>query len=465
MPRWLKLLIVVGIGVGLYYSPVPQGLTVETWHLFAIYIASMVCLLLKPFPEAIVFLSAIALCSVLFKHTGHFLEGYTEGVPWLIFSAFMIGAAFTKTGLGARIAYILIRFIGRTSLGLGYVVAFTDMLLAFVTPSNTARTGGIVLPIIQSVAKTLDSEPGPTARRIGAYLVLLAYQISLTTGYIVITGVAPNLLIAKFASDILNVQLYWGNWFAAAVIPGMTMLLLLPYLVYKLYPPEIKEIDNKKMAADGLKELGPMSGKEKILIVLFFLAILGWTTGSITKIETQAVALAVMSLIMVTGILTWEDMIRQHSAWHTLIWFGGILGLMSGLVKGKFFIWAAATLKANLDFGGLDPMMILVIITVISLGVRYFFASGSAYVASMIPVFFTVGLVAGVPPMPLALVLAFSHVYGCLLTHYGSGAGIVLYGSGFVPQWTFWRVGTIVVVISTILTFAVIPFWKWIGLW
>jgi DASS family divalent anion:Na+ symporter len=122
-------------------------------------------------------------------------------------------------------------------------------------------------------------------------------------------------------------------------------------------------------------------------------------------------------------------------------------------------------LKANLNFGGLDPMMILVIITVISLGVRYFFASGSAYVASMIPVFFTVGLVAGVPPMPLALVLAFSHVYGCLLTHYGSGAGIVLYGSGFVPQWTFWRVGTIVVVISTILTFAVIPFWKWIGLW
>ena len=465
MPRWLKLVIVLAIGLGLYYSPVPEGLTPDIWKLFAIYIASMVCLLLKPFPEAIVFLSAIALCSILFKHTSHFLEGYTEGVPWLIFSAFMIGAAFIKTGLGERIAYILIRYIGRSSLGLGYVVAFTDLLLAFVTPSNTARTGGIVLPIIQSVAKTLGSEPGPTSRRIGAYLVLLAYQISLTTGYIVITGVAPNLLIAKFASDILGVQLHWGNWFAAAVIPGMTMLLLLPYLVYRLYPPEIKELDNKKMAADGLKKLGPMSGKEKILIGLFFLAILGWTTGFVTKIETQAVALGVMSLIMMTGILTWEDMIHQHSAWHTLIWFGGILGLMSGLVKGKFFIWAAATLKAYLNFGDLDPMIILAIITFISLGVRYFIASGSAYVASMVPVFFTVGLVAGVPPMPLALVLAFSHVYGCLLTHYGSGAGIVLYGSGFVPQWTFWRIGTITVIISTALNFAVIPFWRMIGLW
>ncbi|HUL01188.1 MAG TPA: DASS family sodium-coupled anion symporter [Nitrospirota bacterium] len=465
MPRWVKLLIIVGVGVGLYNVPAPQGLTAETWHVFAIYIASMVCLVLKPFPEAIVFLSAVALCSILFNHSEHFLEGYTEGVPWLIFSAFMIGAAFVKTGLGTRIAYYLIRFIGRTTLGLGYVVAFTDMLLAFVTPSNTARTGGIVLPIIQSVAKTLHSEPGPTARRIGAYLVLLAYQVSLTTGYIVITGVAPNLLIAKFANDILHVQLYWGNWFAAAVIPGMTMLLFMPYLVYKLYPPELKEIDNKKLAADGLRELGPMSGKEKILIVLFFLAVLGWTTGNITNIQTQAVALGVMSLIMLTGILSWEEMIKQHAAWHTLIWFGGILGIMSVLVKGKFFLWAAATLKANLNFGGLDPMVILFIITVISLAVRYFFASGSAYVASMIPVFYTVGLVAGVPPMPLALVLAFSHVYGCLLTHYGSGAGIVLYGSGFVPQWTFWKIGTVVVVISTILTFSVIPLWKWMGLW
>jgi divalent anion:Na+ symporter, DASS family len=465
MPRWVKMLIVIAVGICLYNVPVPQGLSPDTWHLFAIYIAAMVSLILRPFPEAIVFLSTIALCSILFKHSALFLEGYTEGVPWLIFSAFMIGAAFIKTGLGMRIGYVLIRYLGRTSLGLGYVVAFTDLLLAFVTPSNTARTGGIVFPIIRSVAKTLDSEPGPTARRIGAYLTLLAYQVSLTTGYIVITGVAPNLLVAKFANDILHVQLYWGNWFAAAVFPGMIMLLLLPYLVYKLYPPEIKVIDNKKLSADGLRELGPMSGKEKVLIGLFILAVLGWTTGNVTKIETQAVALGVMSLIMLTGILNWEDMMQQHAAWHTLIWFGGILGIMAGLVKGKFFVWAAALLKANLNVGGLDPILTLAIITIISLGIRYFFASGAAYVASMIPVFFTVGLATGVPPMPLALVLAFSHAYGCLLTHYGSGAGIVLYGSGFVPQWTFWKVGTVVVVLSTILTFAFIPYWKWIGLW
>ena len=465
MPRWLKILIVLGTGIGLYNSPVPQGLSANTWHLFGIYVASMLALILRPFSEAIVFVSAIALCSIMFRSTQAFLEGYTEGVPWLIFSAFIIGAAFVKTGLGMRIAYLLIRYIGWTTLGLGYVVAFTDLVLAFVTPSNTARTGGIVYPIIRSVSNTLGSDPGPTARRIGAYLTVLAYQISQTTGYIVITGVTPNLLIAKFASDILHVQLYWWNWFTAAVVPGMIMLLLLPYLIYKIYPPEVKELDNKKMSHDGLEKLGPMCGKEKILIALFFFAILGWTTGHITKIDTTAVALGVMSLIMLTGILNWEEIMQQHQAWHTLIWFGGILSIMSELIKGKFFIWAAAMLKANLDFGGLNPMLTLFLITFISLAIRYIFASGAAYVVAMVPVFYTIGSVTDIPAMPLALILAFSHSYGCLLTHYGGGCGVVLYGSGYVPQWTMWIIGTITVVISTAVVFASIPYWKLIGLW
>lgn len=465
MPRWVKMLIVLGAGIGIYNTPVPQGLSADTWHLFAIYVASMLALILRPFSEAVIFVSAVALCSILFRSTQAFLEGYTEGVPWLIFSAFMIGAAFVKTGLGMRIAFLLIRYIGRTTLGLGYVVAFTDLLLAFVTPSNTARTGGIVYPIIRSVSHTLDSDPGPTARRIGAYLTLLAYQVSQTTGYIVITGVTPNLLIAKFASDILHVQLYWWNWFAAAVVPGMIILLLLPYLLYKLYPPEIKTIDNKDMSAAGLKKLGPMSRDEKILIGLFFFAILGWTTGHITKIDTTAVALGVMSLIMLTGILSWEEIMQQHQAWHTLIWFGGILSIMSGLIKGKFFIWAATMLKAHLDFGGLHPMVVLLLITIISLSIRYIFASGAAYVVAMIPVFYTIGSVTEVPAMVLALILAFSHSYGCLLTHYGSGCGVVLYGSGYVPQGTMWAIGTLTVIISTVVVFASIPYWKLIGLW
>lgn len=463
--KLLKMMVAIAVGVALYFTPAPKGLATETWQLFAIYIAAMVALVLRPFSEAVIFTSAVSLSAILFRNTSAVLHGYMEGVPWLIFSACIIGAAFIKTGLGMRIAYLLIGRLGRTTLGLGYVVVITDLLLSLVTPSNTARTGGIVLPIIRSISTTLGSEPGPTSRKVGGYLVLLAYPVSQTTSYAFVTACAPNLLIAKFAADILHVNLHWGNWFAAAVVPAFTMLLILPVLVYRMYPPEIKQLDHKQLSAEGLRRLGPMSGREKILLMLFILAVLGWTTGNITHIETTAVALAVLSLIMLTGILTWEEVAQQHQAWHMLIWFGGILGIMSSLERGKFFIWVTGVMREHLNFSGHNWVLILIILTIVSILIRYVFATGSAFVATMMPLFYTVGAVAGVPVFPLALILAFAHCHGALVAHYCGGCGVVLFGTGFVPQKVFWGVGAAICAVSTVVMFIAMPLWKVFGLW
>ena len=71
-----------------------------------------------------------------------------------------------KTGLGRRIAYLLIKSLGHTTLRLGYVTALLDLIISPVTPSNTARCGGIVFPIMNSVAKALGSEPGESAKKL-----------------------------------------------------------------------------------------------------------------------------------------------------------------------------------------------------------------------------------------------------------------------------------------------------------
>ncbi len=36
------------------------------------------------------------------------------------------------------------------------------------------------------------------------------------------------------------------NWFLAALIPGIISLILVPLIIYKMYPPEIKETPNAK---------------------------------------------------------------------------------------------------------------------------------------------------------------------------------------------------------------------------
>lgn len=153
-----KLILILAIPCIIGFMPAPAGLSELAWVLFGIYLAAIVGLVIKPFPEPVVLLIAVAASMVVgnlsdgaFKTTA-VLSGYSSGTTWLVFSAFTLSAAFVTTGLGKRIAYLLIGKIGNTTLGLGYVTVFLDLVLAPATPSNTARAGGIVLPIINSVA-------------------------------------------------------------------------------------------------------------------------------------------------------------------------------------------------------------------------------------------------------------------------------------------------------------------------
>ncbi len=461
-----KLGICVLIPVVILFLPVPAGLSVGTWQIFAMYIAAILGLMLRPFPEPVVIFAVIAVSSLLFKNMSVLLSGFASSVVWLVFSAFMIGTAIVETKLGRRIAYLLIGKLGRSTLGLGYVAAFTDLALSPGTPSNTARSGGIVYPIFRSAAVTLGSEPGPTGRRVGGYLTLVLYQISLTTGYIFMTAIAPNFLIASFADKILKVKIDWLMWAPAAIVPGMIALLLIPWVVFKLYPPELKTIDHKALSAKGLAELGPMSRKEKILAVLFVLAVALWATSYWTKIDSTAVAVGFVAACLLTGVVTWETLVSAKSAWSTFIWFGGIIGLAEGLSKGKFFEWLAQILGKNLNLAGYDQVVVMGILVLLSLAVRYLFASMTAYVITMIPVFLTIGLVAKSPALPLTYLIGFAASYGCLLTHYGGALGPVLFGTGYVSQVTWWRVGAIIVIMSFIIHMAVgLPYWKLIGLW
>jgi DASS family divalent anion:Na+ symporter len=461
-----KLGICVLVAVVILLLPAPAGLSPAAWKLFAMYLAAIFGLVLRPFDEAVILLAVIAISGLSFGNIGALLSGYASSSAWLVFSAFMIGTAFTSTGLGRRVAYVLIGKFGRTTLRLGYVAAVTDLAISPATPSNTARTGGIVYPIFQNIAIALDSKPGPTARRIGAYLTLTLYYISFTTGYTFLTAMAPNVLILSFAKSILKVDVDWILWAKAAIVPGLVTLFLIPWLVYKIYPPEIKKIDNETMAQKGLAELGPMSRREKTLGILFVLAILGWALGSFFKIDATSVAVGFVAACLLTGVVTWDSLLSSKSAWSTFMWYGGIIGLADALSKAKFFEWLAKLIAANVNFGGIHPLVVIAALVLFSLAVRYLFASMAAYVASMLPVLFTIALVAKVPLLPLVFLIAFAAGYGGMLTHYGGALSPVLFGMGYIDQGTWWRKGAIMALISFVTTFILgFLWWNVIGIY
>ena len=463
---WLRWLVLFLVPAGILMSPVPAGLTPAAWKIFAVYCAAIIGLVVQPAGVAVTMLTVIAFGSFVVP-IGQLLSGYSNGTVWLVFSAFLITQAFVDTGLGKRVAYWMIGLFGKSALGLVYGQMITDLILSPATPSNTARSGGIVYPIFRNVAMTLGSEPGETGRKIGSYITIAGYTISLSTSAVFLTACAPNIMTAGFAKDILKVDISWAQWFMYMSVPALLVCFVAPLILYKLYPPEIKDIPNhKELSQAGLKEMGPMSGKEKILLALFVLAVIGWATSSITNVGATAIALLFFATASIFSLIDWKNVLNNNGAWNTLIWYGAVMGLSGILAKAKFFTWLAKVFGESFSFAGLNPIVVLGALLIVSVLVRYVFASMGAYVAAFVPVLFTVGLLAKAPALPLALLIAASSAFGCLLTHYGGAVGPVMFGTGYVPQKTWWTLGAIMNGFNVIVYMTVgLAFWKMLGLW
>src|SRR5215467_4820895 len=170
------------------------------------------------------------------------LSGFSNSTVWLIFGAFMFALGYEKTGLGRRIALMLVKSMGRKTLTLGYAVVIADTILAPFTPSSTARSGGTIYPVIKNLPPLYDSKPDdPSMRRIGSYIMWVAIATVCVTSTLFFTGLAPNLLAKELVKKTANVELAWGAWFVAAAPAGLLLLVLVPLLAYWLYPPEVKE--------------------------------------------------------------------------------------------------------------------------------------------------------------------------------------------------------------------------------
>ena len=478
--------ILVAIIALTYIFPAPAGLSNIGWHLFGVYVATIVAILLKPFPLPVILLAGVSVSAIvigispsekwiniagiselarwnLLEHTPQqwfetlqnqvvkialkedaVLGGYKSGTTWLVFAAFAMSTAFVSTGLGKRIAYLLIRAFGSTTLRLGYVNACLDLLISPAMPSVTARAGGIIFPIMNSVAVSLGSDPEKSPRKAGHYLLLNTYMVVKTTGYLFLTAMAPNLLAMNLMEPILHIKLNWPQWAMAALVPGLICLFLTPLVIYILYPPELKTLDNKAIAKKGLEELGPITTREKTLIFLFIAAVVSWALGEHIGIkEAATTAISVMSLLVILAVLNWDDLLKNKGAWNTLIWYGGILGLSGILKQAQFFEWLAYAMKTTLSFGEGNGTIAAIGILFISVAIRYLFASGGAYVAAMVPVFAAVGAAAGAPPLLLALGLLCSNCYGGALTHYGSGPAPIIYGAGYNDIRSWWIIGAV----------------------
>ncbi|ALS75852.1 anion permease [Planococcus rifietoensis] len=465
--NWKLLLICVAIGAAIWFIPAPSGLETDAWHLFSIFVATIVALVIKPIPmgsTAILALTIIALTQILTLEQS--LSGFQNTTIWLIVIAFFISRGFIKTGLGTRVSYLFVRLFGKKTLGLSYSMLLSDLILAPAMPSNTARAGGIIFPIIRSLSETYESRVGDgTERRIGAFLVKVSFQGDMITSAMFVTAMAANPLAVQITQEITGETITWGGWALAALVPGLISLALIPFVIYKLYPPELKETpEASAIAVEKLKEMGPMKKEERYMIGVFVLLLSLWIFGGNFGISATTSAFVGLCVLLLSGVLTWSDIKKEQGAWDTLVWFSVLVMMATYLNELGMIPWFS-DLMGN-AVGQLSWMMTLVILAIVYFYSHYFFASNTAHVSAMYAAFLSVIVASGAPPLLSALILAFfSNLFSCL-THYGAGPAPVFFGSGYVSQQKWWSLGFIISLIHIVVWFGAGGlWWKALGLW
>ncbi|MCB1136216.1 MAG: DASS family sodium-coupled anion symporter, partial [Chlamydiia bacterium] len=420
----------------------------------------------KPLPMgAMAFLGMLMLCVTNTLSVPVALTAFSSSSVWLIVMAFFIARGFIVTGLGRRLALHFLSIFGKHPLGLGYGIVMSDLLMAPAIPSSTARCGGVILPIVRGIADSLDSRPGDSSsRRIGAFLNLTAFHTTVISSTMFVTAMAANPLAMQLCCDA-GYPVSWGKWAIAGLLPGIISLIVLPPLLWVLHPPELR--DTKEAAASAkqqLADLGGFSLSESILMATFGLMLVLWIAGPAWGVDPALAAMVGLGLLLISKVLTWDQIKSETGAWDTLMWFA-ILVMMAGQMN-KLGLMTSLGAAVSDTVGGLSWPMALALLGALYYYIHYLFASNTAHVSALFAPFFVILMSCGVPPMLAALSLCFLSALNGGLTHYSCGHAPLLFAAGYVDLATWWKIGAAVSTVLLAIWMLVGPvWWHVLGYW
>ncbi len=469
-------LIVLIVGIILWFYPVPSGLenyitqhhkaaeglefTSRTaWHLFAIFISAIFAVILKATPiftASILGVSAAILTGTLSAKQA--FSGFSEDWILLIIVAFLIARGVIKSGLGRRVAFMIIRKFGKTSLGLSYSVIAADMLIAPAFPSNTARSG-VLFPIVNALAVDSGSRPDDgTRRKLGSYLMMSSMAGITLSSSLWLTAMAANPAGVKMAKEV-GIDISYIEWTIAASVPVIILFFLIPKVLMWVYPPEVKETpDAPIIAQEALREMGPMSRDEWVMAVVF-VGMLGlWVASSfVPALNKTAVAFLGLGILMIFNIFTIKDLAGEGKALGTLVWFSILYAMSVYLNKFGFMGWIGENVSQMVE--GYSWPVVYVIIVVSYVLIHYFFVSQTAQMLALFSVFLGVAMKAGVPGELMALMLLFATNFNAVITPQGSSANVIYVGSGYLEAGEIYKVGGIVTLVNTLVFLGIGTFW------
>ena len=440
----LRKLLCLALAAGIWFTPVPAGLTAEAWHLFAVFAAAIVSVILNAFP--LLTASLLAVGTVVLSGTldsAKAFGGFAHSSVLLVVAAFLVANAVVKCGLGRRISLFVVTALGRSTLGLGYSIFLTDALIAPAFPSNTAR-GGVLYPIILSLAQANGSKPDDAStRRLGGYLMFCGMASLSVSSALWLTATSANPLGVSLAEE-RGLKIGFGTWLVASSVPALTTIALLPIVLYWLFPPTATSTpDAAATARAELRRMGRLTRDEWVVAVVFAGMVAAWGMADWLHLSSTAIAFAGLGLLLATNVLTLADMDLQGGTLVTFFWLAVLVALSTQLNALGFMGYVGERLTALL--GGMSWPATYVILLVLYVLIHYMFVSQGAQVLALFSVFLDVGGRAGVPTSLMAFALLFASSYFSTLTPQGGSQNIIFVGSGYLTQGELYRLGLLTV--------------------
>ena len=454
------------LGLILWFIGSPEGLEENGYKMFVVFITVIASLIVRVLPMAVSVLTGLVV-AIIFQliPLKVALLGYSDSTTWLVVIAFLIAGVVIETGLGRRISLICIHMLGRSITGLGYAICASELILGPIVPSNTARGGGILAPIVDSMSRALGSTPEDSPKKAGQYLHLVGAHANLITAAMFLTGMAANPLISKAASDVFQIQFDWLTWAKGSILPGLIGLAGLPLFIRIISPPKIDSIQPiRDRVAKDLRALGPWSHQEMLTGITLGIMLLLWSTKPIHGWGTTTVALLGLIFILLTRATTWNQMVKNHKAWDTFIWLGGLLTLASSLKALGFISWFVNNIQQSLT--GISPFLLLLSLVLIYFYSMYVFSMLTAHIVALAGAIFLVASSVDLNPFLVVGIIAyFSNLCGCL-TNYSTGPVIIYFGNGYVQPLHWFKIGFLISLYHIVIWLgAGLLWWRVIGWW
>lgn len=382
---------------------------------------------------------------------------------WIILSGFVLAKGMEASGLGRRIALWIATSIGGSPDMVVLSVALANLAVAPLSPSTTAKAF-LLLPICTGLVEAFEVESGRS--RYGAAVMLMAMAANNICSTAFLTATVPNPISADYIETATGVGLDWLGWLRMGFPIAILLLGVAWLLCMRMFRPEVEASPEVVSRIRGLRsDLGPLCRGEKVVAVLFSVALLLWITDSLHRFNAGLITLALSLLLFIPGLgVMRADGFIGDVPWGSIALFAASMSLAKAVGHWRALDPVASRFFELMKLSELGPMAFIPLMVLVAMFLHVFFTSTTVYATVMVPLAISITELQGLPAQLVSLPVAFLAPIAVILP-VNTIPNIVFYKSGYFTQKQIIAYGTVTSLVSALLTLLIgLPYWGMLGL-